>query len=186
MIGPEIQKLLVMKRAFEIVKKRQKANISKISDLQERLDRLKVVRERYVGDSDIIEAAVGNLEDNGFKVELAENGKEAIELLHREINGERIVVKSKSNVTKEINLTRELELKGINVIETDIGDRLIQILNEEPSHPTGPAAHLSIDYIVNLINGRFEVELKKDPYAVIEFLMEDIRKYGDILSGLKS
>ncbi len=179
MTNPEVQKLLVMRKAFETVKKRQKANISKIPDLQERLHRLRVVREKYVGNPDIIEIAVENLKNNGFRVKFADNTEKAVKLLLKEINEEKVVVKSKSNVTKEINLEKELESKGINVIETDIGDRLIQILGEEPSHPTGPAAHLSVDYVVKVLNERFGINLERSPHAVIEYLKQDIKKYID-------
>ena len=137
--------ILAMRKSFETVKKRQKKNISKIPDLSERLARLRLVREKYVGDDRIISESVENLENNGFEVKFAENVEKAVEMVIDEIGNIRTVVKSKSNITKEINLTKELEARGFNVVETDIGDRLVQLLDEEVSHPTGPASHLSLD-----------------------------------------
>ncbi|RLI78912.1 lactate utilization protein [Archaeoglobales archaeon] len=173
----DIQKILAMRKSFETVKKRQKENITKIPDLQERLKRLRAVREECVGNSDIIKKSIENLENNGFKVKFAEDSRKAIDIVLKEIGSTKIVVKSKSNITREVNLTKELEKREINVVETDIGDRLIQLLGEEPSHPTGPASHLSLDYIVSSLNEKFEIELERDPLAIIEFLLKDIKRY---------
>ena len=167
--------ILAMRKAFELVKKRQKENLHKIPDLQERLKRLRKVREESVGNSELMDRAVENLKDNGFNVRFAKDDKDAIKIILKEIEDSEIVVKSKSNVSKEIKLTERLEKKGIKVVETDIGDRLIQLLNEEPSHPTGPASHLSLDRIIKSFEERFGVKLNSAD-DVVRFLLEDIKK----------
>jgi L-lactate dehydrogenase complex protein LldG len=167
--------ILAMKKAFELVKKRQKENIHKIPDLQERLKRLRRVRESSVGNSELMYKAVENLESNGFNVRFAKDDKEAIRIILEEIGDENLVVKSKSNLSREIKLTERLEGKGIKVVETDIGDRLIQLLNEEPSHPTGPASHLSLDRIIKSIKEKFGVNLSSAD-DVVRFLLNDIKK----------
>lgn len=48
---------------------------------------------------------------------------EALEAILAELDHEKLVVKSKSNVTKELELTKFLEGKGVEVIKTDAGDR---------------------------------------------------------------
>jgi L-lactate dehydrogenase complex protein LldG len=166
-----------MRKSFEIVKKRQKANITKIPDLQERAERLRIVREECVGNPKVIEKSIESLESNGFKVRFAEDSKKAINIILKEIGSANIVVKTKSNITKEINLTKELEKRKINIVETDIGDILIQLLGEEPSHPTGSASHLSLDYIISSLNRKFGTKLERDPFAAIEFLLKDIKQY---------
>jgi len=167
--------ILAMRKAFELVKKRQKENIHKISDLQERLVRLRRVREESVGNSELMDKAVKNLENNGFDVRFAKDDKDAIKIILEEIEDEELVVKSKSNVSKEIKLTERLESRGIKVVETDIGDRLIQLLNEEPSHPTGPASHLSLERIIKSLEERFGVKLSSAD-DVVKFLLDDIKK----------
>lgn len=175
MNSSEVRKLMAMNRVFKTVKERQLKNISRIPDFEERLKRLKKVREEYVGDSELMNAAVENLMNNGFTVRFAEDGSKALELILEEIGDEKLIVKSKSNLTKEINLTQELLRRGIEVVETDIGDRLIQLLEEDPSHPTGPASHVSVNQIFNELK-KFKSDLKPDPYSIIEFLLEDIKK----------
>lgn len=85
------------------------------------------------------------------------------------------MVKSKSNITKEINLVKELEADGIEVVETDIGDRLIQLLNENPSHPTGPAVHLSLNQISSILDKKYGVRLN-GPKEIIKFLLKDVKE----------
>jgi len=167
--------ILAMRRAFEIVKKRQRENIHRIPDLKERLMRLKSVRIHSVGNTELMNDAIRNLKDNGFEVVFAKDDTEAVRVVLEEIGDENVVVKSKSNVTKEIKLTERLKSKGIEVVETDIGDRLIQLLSEKPSHPTGPASHLSLDYIIKTFRERFGVELHTAE-DVVEFLLKDIKR----------
>jgi L-lactate dehydrogenase complex protein LldF len=54
----------------------------------------------------------------------------------------RHVVKSKSMLTEECGLNRHLEALGIEVIDTDLGERIVQLRNESPSHIVMPAIHL--------------------------------------------
>ena len=57
--------------------------------------------------------------------------------------GVRMVVKSKSMATEEMHLNRHLEEQGIDVVETDLGEYIVQLADERPSHIVAPAAHKS-------------------------------------------
>ncbi|NMC60255.1 MAG: LUD domain-containing protein, partial [Candidatus Methanofastidiosa archaeon] len=87
------------------------------------------------------------------------------------------VVKSKSNVTKEICLHEKLEENGIEVIETDLGDYIIQLSTEKPAHPTGPACHLSRYDIAKIFSEAFGENLDPDPLILTKVGREKIRKY---------
>ncbi len=162
-----------MQKAFKLVKERQKKNIHKIPDLEDRLKRLRSIREKSVGNKDLMKESIENLIQNGFDVRFAKSARDAVDIVLNEIN-DSIVVKSKSNVSREIKLVEELEKRGIKVIETDIGDRLIQLLDETPSHPTGPASHLPVDLILNEFNKRHRLNLKSID-DLMEFLLRDIK-----------
>ncbi len=56
---------------------------------------------------------------NGIKVHVTEDSEEAIKLVKTELGGIRLIVKSKSNLTKEVRLVGILEESGILVIEID-------------------------------------------------------------------
>ena len=80
-------------------------------------------------------------------------------------------------MTKEIHLTEELESRGIEVIETDIGDRILQVLREKPSHPTGPVAHLSAKKISEGLSKFYGKEIGEDPEEIVRFMRKEIRDH---------
>ena len=56
--------------------------------------------------------------------------------------GARVVTKSKSMVSEEIGLRARLEAAALEVVETDLGEYIVQIRNETPSHLIAPAIHV--------------------------------------------
>lgn len=63
--------------------------------------------------------------------------------------GARTVAKSKSMVAEEIALNEHLEAMGVSPIETDLGEYIIQLRNEPPSHIIAPAVHLTKDQVAD-------------------------------------
>lgn len=168
----DLDEVLALRRAFDSVRERQKDNL--FPDLDDRKRRLKDVREFSVGSSSLIERVVESLERNGIRVLRASSAEDSIKLILREIKDEVLVVKSKSNVSKEIGLSKELERKGIKVVETDIGDRVLQLLDAVPSHPTGPVAHLSAEEIAHGLKERLGIELEPNAEAIVDYIRKDI------------
>ena len=64
----------------------------------------------------------------------------------------RLVVKSKSMVTEEIHLNHALESIGVQVIESDLGEYIIQLAGEPPSHIIAPAIHKTKEQIAQLLH----------------------------------
>ncbi len=64
--------------------------------------------------------------------------------------GARLVVKSKSMTTEEIGLNEALEEVGVEPVETDLGEYIIQLAGESPSHLIAPATHKSKDDVTDL------------------------------------
>ena len=64
--------------------------------------------------------------------------------------GVKKIVKSKSMLTEECGMNPYLEAKGIEVVETDLGERIIQLMGQRPSHIVMPAVHLSPDQVGEL------------------------------------
>jgi hypothetical protein len=102
--------VIALRKAFETVKERQKKDIP--PDLDEKKIRLKKIRESSVGNEDFLNQAIKRLETNGIKVFPAKSKEEALALIMKEIGSEKLVVKSKSNVTKEIDPHRWVGIKG--------------------------------------------------------------------------
>ncbi|MEW5759265.1 MAG: LUD domain-containing protein [Candidatus Thermoplasmatota archaeon] len=128
-------------------------------------------------DIQLIERAKEKMKENGFNVYFAKDSKEALKIILSEIGKERLIVKSKSNITKEIELAEALAERGIEVIETDLGDRIVQIGNEKSVHPTGPAAHLSKEFIAKLLSMKFKKNVEANAEKIIEILKNDIIEY---------
>src|SRR4030043_713501 len=167
--------IIAMRKAFDSVKERQKKNLP--PDFKEKIKRLKVARESSVGNEELLKRTIKKIEENGVRVFAAKSKDEAVEIILKEIGSERLIVKSKSNVTKEIDLTAKLESQEIEVIETDIGDRILQVLRCRPSHPTGPIAHLSAKMIAEGLSKLYNKDISGDPDDIIRFVRDEKRGY---------
>lgn len=166
------EEVIALRKAFNSVKEKQALNLP--AGFTERKKRLKTARELCVGNEELLAKAIANLKKNGIKVHLAKEKQEAIDIILNELGDEKLVVKSKSNVTKEIELTKALEKKGITVVETDIGDRILQLLGTKPSHPTGPVAHLSAKEIAKRLSAHYGVPLTGTPEEIVKAVREDV------------
>ena len=101
-----------------------------------------------------------NLSAKGVKVVWAESGEEAaqfiVDLAHQE--GVDQVVKSKSMTSEEIGLEDSLARAQIHAIETDLGDFIVQLAGEKPSHIVAPALHKSKEEIRKLFVETMEMD----------------------------
>jgi L-lactate dehydrogenase complex protein LldF len=104
----------------------------------------------------------------GAKVIWAEDAQQALEAVHKICQEKncKTLVKSKSMVTEEIHLNHFLEEKGIESIETDLGEYIQQLDNEPPYHIVTPAMHKSKEDIAKL----FAEKLGTDPTLTPEQL----------------
>ncbi len=86
---------------------------------------------------------------SGGHIHWARDAAEAREIVLRLCRdaGAKSVTKGKSMVSEEIGLNAALEAEGIETVETDLGEYIIQIRHETPSHIIAPAVHLNRDQI---------------------------------------
>ena len=107
---------------------------------------------------DLLETLEKNLTANGIRVHWAETADEACALIHGILadNNARTVVKGKSMVSEEIELNHYLQEKGIECLESDMGEYLVQLAGETPSHIIMPAIHKNKEQIARLMHGRAE------------------------------
>jgi L-lactate dehydrogenase complex protein LldF len=85
-----------------------------------------------------------NASEKGITVHFAIDAKEHNEIVYKLLKEKEVkkLVKSKSMLTEECHLNPYLEQRGIEVIDTDLGERIVQLRNEAPSHIVLPAIHL--------------------------------------------
>jgi L-lactate dehydrogenase complex protein LldF len=70
----------------------------------------------------------------------------------------KLVTKSKSMVTEEIELAAALEARGLEVVETDLGEYIIQLRGEKPSHILAPALHVTIPQVIESFNTHHQIK----------------------------
>lgn len=111
---------------------------------------------------------------NGCKIFYAQSPDEAkdyvLEIARK--HDTKTIVKSKSMVTEEIELVPFLAKHNIDAVETDLGEYIVQLANEKPSHITTPAIHKSRKEIAELFHDKIGSELNSDP----KFLTGEARK----------
>jgi L-lactate dehydrogenase complex protein LldG len=161
--------LNLKKRVLDELKKEKERNIRKEAlniirdrhqELEEELD-IEKLRRDYIkikkfsinNLNRLKKLAFKRLEENGCQIYEAETPKEALDYLSQIIKDD-LLVKSKTNVSKEINLLEELKNKQIEVIETDLGDRLVQLANLPAAHPILPSLCISKEQAYSLLTGK--------------------------------
>ena len=88
----------------------------------------------------------------------------------------RTAVKAKSMATEEIGLNAALEAAGIQAIETDLGEYIIQLAGTGPSHIIVPAVHLKKGEIAGLFNQKLGINAPDDPVELTRIARETLRE----------
>lgn len=124
-------------------------------------DRAAAIRRETLSDlPGYIARLQARLEDLGVHVHRAATAAEALDIVAGIARSEqvRVVAKAKSMVTEEIGLNAHLESQGIEVVETDLGEHIIQRRHERPSQLITPALHLSAHDVADLFDRLDEQE----------------------------
>jgi L-lactate dehydrogenase complex protein LldF len=127
---------------------------------------------------ELIEQLKASVTRHGGRFSLAQNAHQANEYLLKLVRerGLKRAVKSKSMVTEEIELNKHLESAGVEVIETDLGERIIQLAGERPFHITGPAIHKPREAIGRLFAEKLGFPYTDDPYELTKIARASLRK----------
>lgn len=131
-----------------------------------------------------------NAEKNGVIVHWAKDDKEHNEIVYNILqkHNAKKLVKSKSMLTEECHLNPYLIEKGIDVVESDLGERILQLMNEPPSHIVMPAIHIKRQEVGKLFEEKLHTEkANSDPTYLTraarahlrnEFLTADVAMTG--------
>ncbi len=114
----------------------------------------------------------------GGKVIWAQDKEEArkavLEVLEK--NYVKLVVKSKSMITEEIGLTEFLEKNGIESVETDLGEFIVQISEDKPYHIVTPVMHKTAKEIAEIFHDKFGLSFDATPGQITEFVRQTLRE----------
>jgi iron-sulfur cluster protein len=139
---------------------------------------------------ELIEQVRESVEANGGTVYLAEDAADANRYIAEVVDDRdaETVVKSKSMTTEEIEVNEHLEARGTEVWETDLGEFVLQVADEAPSHIVAPAIHKSREGIAELFNAHFDPDEPLETAAELtqfarEYLGERIEEAGVGMTG---
>ena len=138
------------------------------------------IRDRALADLDLyLQEFERNAVARGAVVHWAET-REDVNRIVCEIarqHGVRKAVKSKSMVSEECALNEALEAAGIEVVETDLGEYILQLAREPPSHIVAPVVHKTRDEVSDLFQEKHRTPRKTDIAALTREAREMLRQH---------
>ncbi|MDE0158782.1 MAG: LutB/LldF family L-lactate oxidation iron-sulfur protein [Candidatus Dadabacteria bacterium] len=175
--SPKLKKALVnftdRSRAF-----RRKA-VNEVSEWEELRSEARRIKEDVINNLDSylleLEKSVIRMGGNVHWAKDAEEASSIVVDIARE-NNVRNVVKSKSMATEEIELNRHLISNGINTVETDLGEYIVQLCDDHPFHIIAPAIHKTKEDISKLFSEKFGVPEYEEPEKLTEIARKKLRE----------
>ncbi|MEX2961117.1 LutB/LldF family L-lactate oxidation iron-sulfur protein [Microbulbifer sp. TYP-18] len=140
--NPELRNNFRMAMDYLVDKRRQA--FSSEDELETLRRKCQLIKQRCLRKlPELLEQLESKLEQNGIRVHWAETAAEANDIIAALIQGRngKQVVKGKSMVSEETALNDHLLAKGIQCLETDMGEFIVQMAGEHPSHIIMPAIH---------------------------------------------
>ena len=117
-------------------------------------------------------------QSHGGKVIWAQDGAEAVSEVLKIVKKQQAkhIVKSKTMVTEEISLNEHLEKAGIESLETDLGEYIVQLAGEKPYHIVTPAMHKSKEQVAQLFNEKFGLDADSTPKQITAYVRNILRE----------
>ena len=148
-------------------------------DFEALRDRLVALKDRAAGRLDALAARFQEEATRAgatvFRTSDPDAVKEYVVRLCRE-RGVRRVVKSKSMATEELHLNARLEAEGLRVKETDLGEWIVQLAGQRPSHMVMPAIHLSKEQVADVFSREVNERLAPDIPALVAVARRELRE----------
>ena len=180
-----------LRTAMDMLMTKRKAVLSDEEELQNLRDLCEHVRQRSLSKlPTLLEQLEENLTKLGVKVHWAETPAEACGIIHDIITAKngKLMVKGKSMVSEEIELNHYLEAKGIKAVESDLGEFIVQMAGEKPTHIVMPAIHKTKEQVSELFHQNLGTPLTDDVDQLTGFArkaLRDIYSTADVgLSGV--
>jgi L-lactate dehydrogenase complex protein LldF len=152
-----------------------------LPDWRERRQRAHAVRAEVIEHlEEYLWKFIDHATQNGITVHRATNGDEAIKIVLELVESDvfrhltegnaddgsrrtpKLIAKSKSMVSEEINLNHALAAEGMRVVETDLGEYIVQLRNERPAHIISPAVHLRRQEVGQLFHEKLGIPYTED------------------------
>jgi L-lactate dehydrogenase complex protein LldF len=136
-----------------------------MDDYELRRQKAHALRSEVISNLDLyLEKFIENVQANGITVHRTTTAEEAVAVVLdiAAKNQVRLAAKSKTMVSEEIHLNQAMENAGIQVVETDLGEYIVQLRNEPPSHIITPAVHLRRQEVGQTFHEKLGIPLTDD------------------------
>src|SRR5687767_13831745 len=170
-----------LRHATTLFGKRRREAADSLSNWEDLRDQARAIKDEVLLHLDrYLEAFVRQAEDRGAQVHWARDAAEANAIICRLTieRGAHNVVKSKSMTTEEIHLNAALESAGMQVVETDLGEYIIQLADETPSHIIAPAIHKTRRQIAELFTNELGIPPTDDVAQLTSTARSTLREIG--------
>ena len=140
--------------------------LASLEDADAVRDRARLIRAHTLSRLDAyLEQFTANVQKAGGHVHFAADASALNEIVNEiaRKHDVKTVVKGKSMISEEAELNRALESNAIRVVETDLGEYIIQLAGETPSHIVGPAIHKTKEQIGELLHEKISIPYTDDP-----------------------
>jgi L-lactate dehydrogenase complex protein LldF len=176
-------------QALWFVRQKRDAGARSVPDWEELRARAQAIKAHTLSRlADYLEEFERNATRAGAVVHWARDGEEHNRIVHGILAGRQVklLVKSKSMLTEECGLNPFLEARGIEVVDTDLGERIVQLNHQPPSHIVMPAIHLRRGEIGDLFHATIGTRAGlTDPQALTEAARQHLRaKFLSAQAGL--
>jgi len=139
---------------------------------------VRTVKERCIENLDeLITKFTEKATQRGAKVYFAKTGEDACHYILNlaKEKSAKSIIKSKSLTSEEIDLNHPLEQAGLEVIETDLGERIIQMAGEKPYHLVFPAVHKTTAQVAELFSKETGQQVKSDLGDIMSLMRRSLR-----------
>lgn len=166
-------------RATEALRSRRSAALGSLEGFDDVRDLARKIKMELLADlSSHLQRFEERLVANGAQVHWAETGADANRIVAEiaKSHGVRRIVKSKSMATEETHLNHALQEQGMEVVETDLGEYIVQLAEDRPSHIILPIIHLTRQDVGDVMHRRIGVPHTGDPQTLAGYARAKLRE----------
>jgi L-lactate dehydrogenase complex protein LldF len=152
---------------------------AELPDAEALRDHFKALRQATLGHlAHHLETFETNARAAGAQVHWARDGTEACAAVVRiaRRHGVKLAVKGKSMATEEIHLNHAMEEAGLRVVETDLGEYIIQLADEPPSHIVAPVIHKRLEDIAEIFQDKLDMPPTREPTKMTSLARARLRQ----------
>ncbi|WP_267164125.1 LUD domain-containing protein [Halovenus salina] len=157
-------------------------SVARLEDYEGLKDQARAIKEDAIKRlPELIEEVEETVEENGGTVYVADDAADANRYIREVCDDANRLVKSKSMTSEEIEVNEALEESDVEVVETDLGEWVLQVAEEAPSHIVAPAIHKSREEIARLFNDHFDPEEELETAEELTAFARE--RLGELIAG---